>query len=187
MSRVGRNPVTLPEGVSATMEKNRVILKGPLGEMVVAIPFGILATVQGNIVTIARQSEAKTVKGLHGLIRQLIANAALGVSQGFKKELELQGMGFRVAKEGNDLSLSIGFSKAIKFPAPLGISFEVPEQTKITVKGVDKALVGNTSARIRALRPPEPYKGKGIRYVGEVVRHKAGKAGKVGTAVGGKA
>lgn len=180
MSRVGQAPITIPDGVTVTLTGNGVQVKGPKGELSRTIPEGIAVSQEDGVISVTREGEAREVKALHGLIRSLIANMVLGVTQGFEKSLEIHGVGYRAAKQGNDIELAVGFSHSVKKTAPSGIEFDVPTPTRITVRGIDKELVGQTAAEIRAIKKPEPYKAKGIRYEGEHVRRKGGKAAKAG-------
>ncbi len=177
MSRIGLNPIELPAGVEIKVEDSVVTVKGPKGEMVQPISELISVSVDGNIINVSRDGDTKEEKSQHGLARTLIANMVTGVSAGFEKKLEIQGVGYRAEKKGNTLVLSLGYSHPVEMEDPEGIETEVPSQTEIIVKGIDKALVGNYAANIRKWREPEPYKGKGIRYAGEQVRRKEGKAG----------
>jgi large subunit ribosomal protein L6 len=180
MSRVGQAPIEIPSGVEITISTGRVQVKGPKGQLDRAVPEGIeLAQADGQI-QVTRQNENREVKALHGLMRSLIANMVLGVTQGFEKNLEIHGVGYRATKTGSDIELAVGFSHTVRKPAPSGIEFDVPTPTRITVRGIDKELVGQTAAEIRAIRKPEPYKAKGIRYEGEYIRRKGGKAAKAG-------
>jgi large subunit ribosomal protein L6 len=163
-----------------TLAGNGVQVKGPKGELSRTIPEGIAVSQEDGVLTVTRDGDAREVKALHGLIRSLIANMVLGVTQGFEKSLEIHGVGYRAAKQGNDIELAVGFSHSVKKTAPSGIEFDVPTPTRITVRGIDKELVGQTAAEIRAIKKPEPYKAKGIRYEGEHVRRKGGKAAKAG-------
>lgn len=180
MSRVGQAPITIPAGVSVSLAAGRVTVNGPKGELQRPIPEGIGVTQDEGVLTVAREGESRDVKALHGLVRSLIANMVQGVTQGFEKSLEIHGVGYRAAKQGKDLELAVGFSHPVRKSAPDGIEFEVPTPTRITVRGIDKELVGQTAAEIRAIKKPEPYKAKGIRYEGEHVRRKGGKAAKAG-------
>lgn len=179
MSRVGRQPITIPEGVQVTVDdKNIVTVKGPKGELKQDINPDIIININDNILTVERPSDNKNHRALHGLSRALIANMIEGVTKGYEKKLEIVGVGYRAAKQGKKLNLTLGFSHPVEMEDPEGITTETPSQTEIIVKGIDKQLVGNYAAKIRDLRPPEPYKGKGIRYAGEYIRRKEGKAGK---------
>ncbi len=178
MSRVGKMPVTVPSGVQVTIEGTRVTVKGPKGELSRTFPERISFVIEDDVITVNRPDDSRQSKALHGLSRALLHNMVVGVSEGYVKELEIQGVGYRAALKGSDIELQVGFSHPVIVTPPEGVSFEVPEPTKIKVSGIDKELVGQVAASIRKVRPPEPYKGKGIRYSGEYVRRKAGKAGK---------
>lgn len=180
MSRVGQAPVTIPSGVEVSVDRAGVGVKGPKGELRQSIPEGILVEVTDGEVRVARASEVREVRALHGLVRSLVANMIHGVTEGFEKRLEINGVGYRAAKQGDGIELSVGYSHIVRKPAPPGIEFDVPTPTRITVRGIDKELVGRIAAEIRAVRKPEPYKAKGIRYEGEHIRRKAGKAAKAG-------
>lgn len=180
MSRIGNNPISIPSNVTINMDGLTVLIHGPLGDLSVPTLPQVKVTVEEGKIKIARKKEDKISKSLHGLTRALIANAVWGVEKGWEKKLELVGVGFRSQTTGDKLSLSVGYSHPVEIVAPQGVKFVVVDNTKITVSGIDKELIGQVAARIRAVRPPEPYQGKGIRYVGEYVRRKAGKAGKVG-------
>ncbi len=186
MSRIGKKPVKIPAGVTVQISGQQLIATGPKGTLEVAFRPEVKISADGQNVAIERASETPKAKAMHGLSRTLVENAVLGVSQGWNKGLELVGVGYRAEASGTNLILNVGFSHPVKFPAPNGITFEVSDNTKINVKGIDKQLVGETAAQIRRVREPEPYKGKGIRYVGEVVRKKAGKAAKAAGAAGAK-
>ena len=178
MSRIGRKPVPIPAGVTVTLEGQRFAAKGPRGalELKVRSPIAVgWDGDEGKTLVVTRPSDEKEYRALHGLTRSLVANIIQGVTEGFSKTLEIIGVGYRAQAKGNGLRLSLGFSHPVDFPAPEGISFEIPNQTTIVVKGADKQQVGHTAAVIRSFRPPEPYKGKGVRYKGELVRRKAGK------------
>lgn len=178
MSRVGKQPVEIPKGVTVTLEGQRFAAKGPRGELELQVRAPIVVDWDadgGKTLVVTRPDDQKENRALHGLTRSLVANIVEGVSQGFSKTLEIVGVGYRAQAQGTGLRLSLGFSHPIEFPAPKGITFEVPNQTTIVVSGADKQQVGHTAAVIRAFRPPEPYKGKGVRYRGEHVRRKAGK------------
>lgn len=176
MSRVGRKPIEIPTGVTVTLDGQTLRVKGPLGELSMDIPDGISCQRDGNQLVFTRSSDEKHVRALHGTARALAANLITGVSKGFEKQLELQGVGYRVELRGKNLVLSLGFSHLVVFIPPDGITISVASPTQFSVKGIDRQLVGQVAAVIRKIRPPEPYKGKGIRYVGEYVRRKAGKA-----------
>lgn len=186
MSRVGEQPITISEEVSVSVEGRHVKVKGPLGELAQMVPPEISVEINSNKVQVRRTDDTKKSKSLHGLMRTLIANMVRGVNQEWSKELELVGVGYRAAVEGGKLILNVGFSHTIPIIPPHGIKLEA-SKGKIVVSGIDKALVGQVAAEIRAVRKPEPYKGKGIRYLGEKVRRKPGKAAKLGAATeGGK-
>ena len=178
MSRIGNKPVELPEGVDVKVDGSAVTVKGSKGELNRSFNERIGFDIEKGIVEVTRPDDTRESRALHGLSRALLANMVAGVSDGFSKELEIQGVGYRAALKGKDIELLVGFSHPVVVTAPEGITFEVPEQTRIIVSGIDKEQVGQVAANIRKVRPPEPYKGKGIRYVGEYVRRKAGKAGK---------
>ncbi|KRL74266.1 50S ribosomal protein L6 [Ligilactobacillus saerimneri] len=178
MSRIGYKVVELPEGVEVKQDGNVVTVKGPLGELTREFSNQITMKIEGNEVTFERSSEDNKVKALHGTTRANFANMVEGVSKGFKKELELRGVGYRAVKKGNKLELSLGYSHPVYFEEEDGIKLEAPSATSVIVSGINKEEVGDFAARIRAKRAPEPYKGKGVRYVGEFVRRKEGKTGK---------
>ena len=179
MSRIGKNPVPVPTGVDVTVSADVVEVKGAKGTLTQTLPEGITVRVDGDQVLVERIGDEREVRALHGLIRSLVANMVTGVSQGFRKDLEIVGVGYRAnAKNTTTLELQLGYSHSIEVVAPDGIEFEVPVPTQIAVVGIDKQVVGQVAAEIRGYRKPEPYKGKGVRYVGEHVRRKAGKAAK---------
>ena len=178
MSRIGKRIITIPEGVTVTEENNEVIVKGPKGELTRELNSNIQVEVIENEVVFTRPDESKLSRSLHGTTRSIVNNMVVGVSEGFKKELELIGVGYRAQKQGDKLVLNVGLSHPVEFEASEGVSFEVPANTKIIVEGFNKEKVGELAANIRAVRPPEPYKGKGIRYIDESVRRKEGKTGK---------
>jgi len=175
MSKIGKQPVILPQGVTAEVDSGKILVKGPKGELAKHLPRGIEAAVEDGKILVSRKGNTKSSMSLHGTYRSLINNMAKGVSEGFKKELELVGTGFRAEVAGSSLSLTVGYSHPVKVEAPQGVSFKV-EKMIITVEGMDKEIVGQVAANIRAVRPPEPYKGKGIKYVEEIIRRKPGKA-----------
>lgn len=177
MSRIGRKPITRPDNVKVTINDNIITVEGPKGVLHERIPQDISIEITDTELLVTRPSDAKNHRALHGLTRALVANMVDGVSKGYEKKLELVGVGYRAQMQGKKLVINIGFSHPVEVEPPQGIEFEVPAATKITIKGIDKQLVGNTAAHIRAIRKPEPYKGKGIKYEGEVIRRKAGKAG----------
>ena len=180
MSRIGRLPIAVPATVDVTIEGRRLTVKGPKGTLTRELhPDMTVSREEGNLV-VTRPTEQKTHKQLHGLTRTLVNNMVVGVTDGYRKGLEITGVGYRAVKTGEKLTLSLGYSHQIDIEPPSGISFEVENPTKLAVLGIDKELVGEIAARVRATRKPEPYKGKGVRYAGEQVRRKAGKAGKIG-------
>ena len=179
MSRIGRAPITVPSGVTVKIEaNNKVSVKGPKGELVRTLHSDMKISLEDGVLTVVRPSDNKDHRSLHGLTRSLLNNMVVGVTEGFSKTLEISGVGYRAALQGKNLNLSLGFSHPVVVEAPAGIKFEVPNQTTIIVSGIDKELVGAVAAKIRDWRRPEPYKGKGIKYAGEHIRRKAGKAGK---------
>ena len=179
MSRIGRNPITIPSTVTVDVENSVVTVAGPNGTMTRTLPDGITITREGDVLAVERRNDETQYRALHGLTRTLVANMVVGVTTGWTKELEIIGVGYRAAAAGADaLDLSLGFSHPVKFTAPTGVTFEVPSPTRVVVKGADKEVVGQVAATIRKIRKPEPYKGKGVRYLGEKVLRKAGKAAK---------
>ncbi len=181
MSRIGRAPIVIPAGVSVTVaDDNQVKVKGPKGELSRQIHQDIKVTIEGNVITVTRPSDDKNHRSLHGLSRTLINNMVVGVTEGFSKNLEINGVGYRAQKQGKNLNLSLGFSHPVVVEPPKGIEFDVPSANAITVSGIDKEVVGQVAAEIRSFREPEPYKGKGIKYAGEHIRRKEGKAGAKG-------
>ena len=184
MSRIGRAPVTIPSGVTVTQNGSQILVEGPKGKLPITLPSDISVTVNGQTLQVARGSEEQPVRALHGLYRALIANMVQGVVAGFSRELEIVGVGYRAQVQGKQLSLSVGLSHPVVVPIPEGLTVEASKPTALIVKGFDKHLVGQFAASLRRIAPPEPYKGKGIRYAGEIVRRKAGKAA---TGTGAKA
>lgn len=179
MSRIGNEVIPVPSGVDISIDGQNISTKGPKGELSYTMPEGITASVDGDELALERPNDERQSKALHGLARSLVNNMVIGVTEGFRKDLEIIGVGYRAAANGkNGLDLQLGFSHPVSYTAPDGIEFEVPDQQKISVIGIDKQAVGQVAAEIRAFRRPEPYKGKGIRYVGERVIRKAGKAAK---------
>lgn len=176
MSRVGNAPIPIPEKVTVTVQQSAVQVKGPQGEMSWSMPTGIKANVADGAVNVTRHDDSQDQRARHGLARNLIRNMVLGVTDGFSKELEIIGVGYRAEVKGKVLALTLGHSHAIQFPIPEGITIKVNKQTELSIQGRDKQLVGETAARIRRLRPPEPYKGKGVKYASEVIVRKAGKS-----------
>jgi large subunit ribosomal protein L6 len=175
MSRIGKKPIEIPEGVSVEIGEGEVTVKGPKGELHQAVSPAMRIEQSNGAVSVERPTDRGEHRSLHGLTRSLIANMVEGVTDGFEKRLQIQGVGYRARLQGKALELAVGFSHPVSIPAPEGIEFEVPQPTEVVVRGIDKQLVGEVAARIRKQRPPEPYKGKGIRYAGEYVRRKVGK------------
>jgi large subunit ribosomal protein L6 len=175
MSRIGRKPIPVPSGVTVTIDPEVVRVHGPKGELSERIPRDITVAQQGEELNVSRPTDRGEHRALHGLTRSLVANMVEGVTQGFQKTLEIQGVGYRAQLKGRDLELALGYSHAVPIKAPEGIEFEVPQPTRVIVKGISKQLVGEVAANVRKQRPPEPYKGKGIRYEGEYVARKVGK------------
>ncbi len=179
MSRIGKAPITVPSGVDVSISGGDITVKGPKGTLEHSAPEGITMAVEDGVLSVSRETEERNVKALHGLTRSLINNMVIGVSEGFRKDLEIVGVGYRATAKGKDkLELALGFSHPVTVQAPDGIEFDVPEPTKIGVVGIDKQAVGQVAAEIRSYRKPEPYKGKGVKYAGERIIRKAGKAGK---------
>jgi len=177
MSRIGKQPISIPSGVTVTSKEGAVEVKGPKGSLTAAIPGGIAVAVEDGEVVLTRPDERKESRSLHGLARALTANMVTGVTEGFVKALEIQGVGYRADVKGKTLNLTLGFSHPVEMPVPEGLSVSVENNTKVKIEGIDKQLVGQFAADVRSLRPPEPYKGKGVRYEGEHVRRKVGKTG----------
>jgi large subunit ribosomal protein L6 len=175
VSRIGKRPIEVPAGVMVSIDPGRVMVSGPKGELHQVVPLRMTITQEESVVTVTRPTERGEDRALHGLTRTLVANMVEGVTNGFEKKLEIQGVGYRAAMAGTDLELQVGYSHSVKIKPRQGIEFEVPVPTQIVVRGIDKQMVGQTAAEIRKVRPPEPYKGKGIRYEGEFVRRKVGK------------
>ena len=180
MSRIGRAPITVPAGVEVTINGSTVTAKGPKGELTKTMHSNIAIAMEGNVITVTRPNDQKENRALHGLTRTLIANMVEGVANGYKKELEINGIGYRAAMTGNALELNIGYSHKVIMAQPEGIKIEVPNPNKIIISGPDKQKVGQFAAEVRIKRPPEPYKGKGIKYADEHIRRKEGKTGKGG-------
>ncbi|MGC2167531.1 MAG: 50S ribosomal protein L6 [Acidimicrobiales bacterium] len=179
MSRIGRNPITVPSGVEVSVTGDVVTVKGPQATMSRTVPSGITLDQEGDTLVVSRENDETAQKALHGLTRTLVSNMVVGVTRGWSKELEIIGVGYRASPGAPGvLDLALGFSHPVKFIAPEGVTFEVPTPTRVIIKGPDKEIVGQVAANIRKLRKPEPYKGKGVRYLGERVAHKAGKAAK---------
>ena len=178
MSRIGNKPITIPEGVEVTLNDKIITVKGPKGTLSKEIHKNVNVTVEGNVITVSRIDNEPANRSLHGLTRSLINNMVVGVKDEFKRELEINGVGYRAQKQGTKLVMNLGYSHPVEMEAPAGITFDVPNPNSITVRGIDKELVGQTAAVIRTKRPPEVYRGKGIKYVEEVIIRKEGKAGK---------
>ncbi|NEP43786.1 MAG: 50S ribosomal protein L6 [Okeania sp. SIO2H7] len=178
MSRIGKRPIDIPNKVTVTIDGQEVKVKGPKGELSWVLPPEITLTQEGEKLVVKPKNDTRKARQRYGLSRTLVANMVEGVSKGFEKRLEIQGVGYRAQVQGRNLTLNVGYSNPVQMPAPEGINIAVENNTNLIVSGIDKQLVGNTAAKIRSVRPPEVYKGKGIRYVGEMVRRKAGKAGK---------
>jgi large subunit ribosomal protein L6 len=178
MSRIGRSPIKVPSGVEVTVAPGRVSVKGPNATLERTLPSEITVDKEGDEIHVKRPSDSGHHRSLHGLTRTLIANMVLGVTEGFEKQLEIHGVGYRAVSKGRDVELSLGFSHPVLFPAPEGVTLEVPAPNRITIKGANKELVGQVAADLRALRKPDPYKQKGVRYAGEHIRKKAGKTAK---------
>ena len=183
MSRIGKLPVTIPSGVKVAVDSSGVRLEGPKGKLQTTLPPGVEVKVDGNVVRVERRNDERKSRAVHGLTRKLIANMAQGVSQGFSRVLDINGVGYRAEVKGQEIHMTLGYSHPVVFPLPAGISASVERQIIITLTSADRQLLGETAAKIRSLRPPEPYKGKGIKYREELIKRKAGKA--VGSA-GGK-
>jgi len=178
MSRIGRMPITVPSGVEISITGQNVAVKGPKGSLAIAVPAPIQVSQADGVITVARPNEERVTRSLHGLSRSLVANMVEGVTTGYSLTINIVGVGYRVAEKGKDLEFQLGYSHPINFPAPEGITYKVESPTKLIISGIDKQLVGETAAKVKKLRKADPYKGKGLRLEGEVVRRKAGKAGK---------
>ncbi|KJH72139.1 50S ribosomal protein L6 [Aliterella atlantica] len=178
MSRIGKRPITVPNKVTVTINGSNVAVKGPKGELARVLPAAVSVEQEGETLLVKRRDESRTSRQMHGLSRTLVANMVEGVSQGFQRRLEIQGVGYRAQVQGRNLTLNVGYSHPVQIEPPEGVQIAVENNTNVIVSGYNKEEVGNTAAKIRAVRPPEPYKGKGIRYAGEMVRRKAGKTGK---------
>jgi len=175
MSRIGKQPVTIPAKVKVSIKGNQIAAEGPKGKLDLTLPRLTSAKIDGEIITVSRDNETNQAKAMHGLARSLVNNAVKGVSEGYQKKLEIQGVGFKATVKGNLVDLALGFSHPILYPIPAGIKVVVEENTKVTIDGADKELVGRVASEIRSYYPPEPYKGKGVRYAGEQVKRKEGK------------
>lgn len=184
MSRIGRMPIALPPGVSVKVQGRSVVVEKGKSVLQNPLPHGIACTVESNVVKFTRESDTRRLRALHGLTRALVANAVKGVHEGFSRELEIIGIGYKAQVAGRVLQLALGYSHPVDFPIPEGIEIKVDKQTRVLVTGADRQKVGQVAAEIRGLRPPEPYKGKGIKYSDEVIKKKAGKAGKTGAGAG---
>lgn len=180
MSRIGKRPITVPAKVQVVIDGNKIVVKGPKGELSRELTTHVQVSQDGDTLNVNRRDDSRVCRQMHGLSRTLVANMVEGVSQGFQRRLEIQGVGYRAQVQGRNLVLNMGYSHQVQIDPPEGIQFAVENNTNVIISGYDKEEVGNTAAKIRAVRPPEPYKGKGIRYAGEVVRRKAGKTGKSG-------
>jgi large subunit ribosomal protein L6 len=178
MSRIGRMPVVIPSGVDVTISGRQVNVKGPKGELSMQVTSPIEVSQENGVITVSRPNDEGEIRALHGLSRSLIANMVTGVTEGYRKTLEIVGVGYRVQAKGKDLEFALGYSHPVPVPAPTGITFRVESPTRFVVEGIDKQQVGEVAANIRKLRKPDPYKGKGVRYQGEQIRRKVGKAGK---------
>lgn len=178
MSRIGKRPINIPAKVVVSIEGQKVSVKGPKGELSRELPAEVIVAQEGETLEVKRRDESRAARQRHGLCRTLVANMVQGVSEGFQKRLEIQGVGYRAQVQGRNLILNVGYSNPVEINPPEGISVAVENNTNVIVSGINKEIVGNTAAKIRDVRPPEPYKGKGIRYAGEQVRRKAGKTGK---------
>lgn len=178
MSRIGKRPIDIPNKVTVTIDGQNIIVKGPKGELQRVLPGQVTVEQEGETIRVLRRDESRVARQRHGLSRTLVANMVEGVSQGFQKRLEIQGVGYRAQVQGRNLILNVGYSKPVEIVPPEGIQLAVENNTNVIVSGINKEIVGNTAAKIRGVRPPEVYKGKGIRYAGEMIRRKAGKAGK---------
>ena len=178
MSRIGNKPITVPEGVEVTLNDNVITVKGPKGTLVKELHKNMKVALEGNVINVTRPNDEPFNRSLHGLTRTLINNMIVGVKDEFKRELEINGVGYRAQKQGNKLVMNLGYSHPVEMEAPEGITFDVPNPNQIIVRGIDKELVGQTAAVVRTKRPPEVYRGKGIKYAEEVIRRKEGKAGK---------
>jgi large subunit ribosomal protein L6 len=178
MSRIGRMPIAVPSGVEISITGQNVAVKGPKGSLALAVPAPIQVSQADGVITVARPNEERVTRSLHGLSRTLVANMVEGVTNGYSLTINIVGVGYRVAEKGKDLEFQLGYSHPINFPAPEGITYKVESPTKLIISGIDKQLVGETAAKVKKLRKADPYKGKGLRLEGEVIRRKAGKAGK---------
>jgi large subunit ribosomal protein L6 len=178
MSRIGKRPIAIPNKVNIEIKGNHIAVKGPKGSLERVLPNLVVVQQEGNTLQVVRANESRTARQLHGLSRTLVSNMVEGVANGFEKRLQIIGVGYRAQAQGKQLTLNVGYSKPVEMTMPEGINVAVEKNTDVIISGIDKALVGDIAAKIRAVRPPEPYKGKGIRYLGEAVRRKQGKTGK---------
>jgi large subunit ribosomal protein L6 len=176
VSRIGKLPIAIPNGVKVAVDADAVRLEGPKGKLITSVPAGVAVKVEGNVVRVVREGEERRLRALHGLTRKLIANMAQGVSQGFTRILDINGVGYRAEVKGQEIHMTLGYSHPVVFPLPPGVAASVERQVIVTLSSADRQLLGEMAAKIRSLRPPEPYKGKGIKYREEVIRRKAGKA-----------
>jgi large subunit ribosomal protein L6 len=176
VSRIGKLPIAIPNGVKVVVDADAVRLEGPKGKLITSVPAGVAVKVEGNVVRVVREGEERRLRALHGLTRKLIANMAQGVSQGFTRILDINGVGYRAEVKGQEIHMTLGYSHPVVFPLPPGVAASVERQVIVTLSSADRQLLGEMAAKIRSLRPPEPYKGKGIKYREEVIRRKAGKA-----------
>jgi large subunit ribosomal protein L6 len=176
VSRIGKLPITIPSGVKIAVDSTSIRLEGPKGKLASPIPSGVAVKVEGNVVRVERASDDRKIRALHGLTRKLIANMAQGVSGGFNRVLEINGVGYRAEVKGQEIHMTLGYSHPVVFPLPVGVTASIERQVVITLSGADRQILGEMAAKIRSLRPPEPYKGKGIKYREELIRRKAGKA-----------
>jgi large subunit ribosomal protein L6 len=175
MSRIGKKPISIPQGVKVQVDGSVVRAEGPKGKLAQPVPPGLSAAIENNHLVISRSGDDRRVRALHGLARALVANMVAGVKEGFERKLEIVGIGYRAQLQGRNIQLALGYSHPVIFPLPEGITAEIDKQVSITLRGADKALLGETAAKLRGLRKPDPYKGKGIKYAGEVIRRKVGK------------
>lgn len=181
MSRIGKQPIALPKGVRTDIQDSRVVVESDKGKLITRLPEGIGCEKKDETLVVTRRNDSRSLRAFHGMVRSHLANAVRGVTEGFRKELDIIGIGYRAKVSGQKVEFQIGYSKPVQFSIPEGLDLKIEKQTRLTLTGVDKQLVGQVAANIRSLRPPEPYKGKGIRYRDEVIRRKAGKAGKTGS------
>ena len=177
MSRIGKQPIPIPQGVKVQIENGLIRAEGPKGKLSQPVPTGMAAKLEDNVLTITRDSDHRTARAMHGLTRALIANMVTGVKDGFERKLDIVGIGYRAQLQGRNIQLALGYSHPVIFPLPETVTAEIERQVAITLRAPDKALLGETAAKLRALRKPDPYKGKGIKYTGEILRRKVGKAG----------